>query len=147
MLSDPKSKQEIHRRYAEKFLEDIWSQGKLDVCDEILDDNFVFVLPADPFKLEGIENFKLLIQRNRTAFTNLTYFIKDHIGESNMAATTWKMSGLHVKKWFGVEGTNKFISINGVTIFTFKDGKITQVEVQNETLNLMQQLGVKMTPP
>ena len=56
-----------------RFLRDIWSEGKLEVADEILAPNFVMSVRALGVKLEGPVLFKQLVTRNRTAFQGLHY--------------------------------------------------------------------------
>lgn len=122
-----------------RFLVDVWSQGNLATADEILAPDFEFILSFE--QREGIEAFDALLLRNRTVYENLTYHVNDLVASEEKGAAYWTMSGKHVGFWNQIEGTNKEVSINGITFFTFANGKIATARVQNDVLGLLNQLG------
>ncbi len=129
-----------------RFLEEIWSQGNLQTAEEILDPNFLFILAFA--RIEGIESFKKLVVTNRGAFQNLTYTAapNDIVADESKGASYWTMTSKHVGTWRNVPGSNKDVSIQGITFYRFSpEGKITEARVQNDVLGLMRQIGgVKM---
>jgi steroid delta-isomerase-like uncharacterized protein len=126
-----------------RFLDDIWSKGKLDVSKEILTPDFVFLLGVPPYKVEGPENFNQLVTRNRTAFQGLTYTADKEgtVAEGDKVVAPWTMTAKHVGAWAGFSPSNKDVSIQGMTHFRFANGKIKTAQVQNEALSLVRQVG------
>jgi steroid delta-isomerase-like uncharacterized protein len=134
---------EENKNLGRRFLVDIWSQGKMEVADEILAPDFVMELGVDPFRVEGPEKFKSLVARNRSAFQNLTYTpIEDRIAaEGDNVFIAWTMTSKHVGSWAGYTPSNKDVRIQGISYFKCRDGKLTHCWVQNETLSLIRQVG------
>ena len=136
---------EDNRDAARRYLEDIWSKGDMAAVDDLCAPNFVFVLPVPPFKLEGPDTLKKLVNVNRTAFHGLTYAVEDIVTEGDRAVAYWTMSGVHEETWNNIEPTGKHVSIQGMTYFLFSGGQIVEARVQNDALGLLRQLGA--VPP
>ncbi|GAB2558172.1 hypothetical protein GCM10027085_56720 [Spirosoma aerophilum] len=59
------------------------------------------------------------------------------------------MSSKHVDTWRNVPGSNKDVSINGMTFFRFAEaGKLIDARVENDALSLMRQIdGIQVLYP
>lgn len=135
-----------NRRLVLRFMEDIWSRGDPQAINECLTDDFTFVLSFTTAR--GIPDFAVMVERNRLAFRNLTYRVDDTVAEETKAAAFWTMTATHVGTWREVEGTNREVSIRGMTVFYIRNGRIHEAYVENDVLGLMMQIGgVVMTPP
>lgn len=134
---------EENKALAYRFLDDIWSQGKLEVSNEILAPNFVFMLGVPPYKVDGPANFNQLVTRNRNAFQGLTYTADKEgtVAEGDKVVTPWKMTAKHVGTWAGYTASNKDVAIEGMTHYRIANGKIVSARVQNEALSLIRQCG------
>lgn len=138
---------EENKTLGRRFLRDIWSEGKLEVADEILAPDFVMYLSVDPFHVDGPEGLKKLVVRNRTAFQNLSYVPEDEniVAEGDRVIVPWSMTAKHVGFWAGAAPSNKEVAIHGMSFFRARDGKLTECRVQNESLSLSRQVG--LLPP
>lgn len=135
-----------NRRLVQRFMEDIWSRGDEQAINECLTSDFTFVLSFTT--VTGIPDFRAMVERNRAAFRNLNYRVDDTVAEETKAAVFWTMTSTHVGTWREVEGTNRDVSIRGMTVFYIRDGRIYEAYVENDVLGLMTQIGgVVMTPP
>lgn len=135
-----------NRRLVQRFMEDIWSRGDEQAINECLTSDFTFVLSFTTVR--GIPDFRAMVERNRAAFRNLNYRVDDTVAEETKAAVFWTMTSTHVGTWREVEGTNRDVSIRGMTVFYIRDGRIYEAYVENDVLGLMTQIGgVVMTPP
>jgi steroid delta-isomerase-like uncharacterized protein len=135
-----------NRRLVRRFMEDIWSRGDPQAINECLTDDFTFELSFTTVR--GIPDFTAMVERNRLAFRNLTYRVDDTVAEETKAAVFWTMTSTHVGTWREVEGTNRDVSIRGMTVFYIREGRIYEAYVENDVLGLMTQIGgVVMTPP
>jgi steroid delta-isomerase-like uncharacterized protein len=135
-MSDNKDKVESIRRWCDV----IWSQGDVQTMDELLDPNFSFVLAF--MHTDTLEAFKKLVAYNRTVFENLTYKCNDAVADGLKGACWWTMTSRHVGEWRHIPGSNKLVSIEGVTFFWFsEEGKFTKAIVENDVLGLMRQIG------
>jgi steroid delta-isomerase-like uncharacterized protein len=131
-----------------RLMTDVWSKGDTNATKEILSNDFLFLLGVPPYEVRGIPDFEALVQRNRTAFQNLTYEpdIDMIVAEGNMLVVPWRMHAKHVGMWAGYTASNKEVSIRGMTHMIVRDGKLAEARVQNEALSLVRQVG-GVAPP
>jgi len=132
-----------NKTLARRFLRDIWSEGKMNVADEILAPNFVMTLGVKPFRVDGPEGLKGLATRNRAAFQGLNYDLEDAkiVAEEDRVVVPWIMTAKHVGQWGDSAPSNKDVSIKGMSFFRVVDHKLTECQVQNEALSLLRQVG------
>jgi steroid delta-isomerase-like uncharacterized protein len=127
-----------------RFMSEIWSKGDMETLDELIDPHFAFILAFT--RTDDIEGFRRMVNYNRMVFEGLTYVPNDVVADDDKGACWWTMSSKHVGTWRNVPGSNKDVSIQGVTFFWFTpEGKFKQAIVQNDVMGLMRQInGIKM---
>ena len=74
---------EENKAIVRRWSEELWSQGKLDVADEIVAPDYVRHDPGDPFPARGPEDVKRLVSMLRGMLPDLTITIEDMIGEGD----------------------------------------------------------------
>ena len=126
------------------FFREIWSEGNMDVVDQILTPDVNFILSFA--HLKDRESFKKMVKVNRQVFENLNYYVDDEegdvIADAEKGAGCWRMTSKHVGTWRNIPGSNKYVEIKGISFFKFSpEGLITEVRVQNDVMGLMQQIG------
>ncbi len=127
-----------------RFMTEIWSKGDMNTIDEIIDPNFAFILAFA--RTDTIDGFKKMVNVNRNVFEHLTYVPNDIVADDGKAACWWTMSSKHIGTWRNVPGSNKDVTIDGVTFFWFSpQGKLVKAVVENDVMGLMRQInGIKM---
>ena len=71
------------------------------------------------------------------------YGVDDVAGGGEHVAVRWHAHGTHSEEMFGIPPTNRGIDIHGISFFRFDDtGKIVEDWVEENTLSVLQQLGV-----
>ncbi len=134
-----------NKTLARQFLRDLWSEGKLEIVDQILAPDFVAVLGVKPYKVEGPAAVKEWARRNREAFQGLKYEINDLVAEEDRVVAYWTMTAKHVGHWGDSAPSNKDVSIHGLSLFRVANGKLVECVIQNEALSLLRQIGT--VPP
>jgi steroid delta-isomerase-like uncharacterized protein len=128
-----------------QFYEAIWSRGDLIIAKELLSPDIQFILAFA--HIDGFEAFSTLVNKNRIVFENLIYTVTDGdiVAEEMKAAAYWTMTSKHIGTWRNVPGSNKNVSIEGMSFFRFNEkGQINEVRVQNDVMSLMTQIdGIK----
>lgn len=135
---------EENKAIGRRVFEEIWSQGKLELADELLDADFVG--HAGPDETRGLEGVKRFMSNFRSAFPDLQVTIEDQIAEGNKVVTRWTARGTHEGEFRGIASTGKQVVITGITIQRIAGGKIVEGWGNWEALGMMQQLGV-VPPP
>ena len=82
----------------------------------------------------------------RSAFPDFHVTIEDQIAEGDRVATRWTMRGTHEGEFRGISPTGKQITVTGIGIFRFSDGKVVESWDNFDQLGMMRQLGVIPSP-
>jgi steroid delta-isomerase-like uncharacterized protein len=126
---------------ARRLLDEGWSQGKLDVVDELVADSYVFRDPAVP-GIEGTEGLKQLITMYRTGYPDLKFTLEDQLADGDKVVNRWTCAGTHEGELMGIPATGKYTTTSGISISRFEGGKAVEEWVRWDTLGWLQQLGV-----
>lgn len=109
---------------------EVWSSGALDRLDEFIAVDVIHHDPYDPFGADGLAGMKKLIRKNRDLYPDLQISIEDQIAEGDKVATRWIAS---------MTQNGKRVTLRGVTIDRFDDGKIVEAWRCMDMLGLRQQ--------
>ena len=131
---------ETNSALAERFVAEVWNNGNLDLIDEMIAADFVRHLPNswDTEKIEGAADFKEYMGNVRTTYPDFHVEVHQRIAEGNMVASTWTVSGTN-------QELNKKISIVGMTMTRYADGKAAEEWVTWDTADQRDQLAAEET--
>jgi steroid delta-isomerase-like uncharacterized protein len=132
---------------ARGVFEELYNRGKLEFIDQNYDPTYK---GHDTLDGEfGREQLKKNVRAYRTAFPDLTMRIEDLVPSSNKVLVRWTGRGTHRGPFMGKAPTGKQSSVEGITVITFKNGKISEDWTQWDTLRLLQDLGLapRVEPP
>ncbi len=131
---------ETNAAMADRFTAEAWNDGNLDLIDEMIAEDFVRHLPNswDPPKIEGAAAFKEYMADTRTRFPDFHVESHQRIAEGDMVAASWTVSGTN-------QDLNKKISIMGMTITRFANGKAAEEWVTWDTADQRDQLAAEET--
>lgn len=132
---------EANKKASRRILEEIFGAGKYDVADELLQKNAIGHDPALPEPVRGPEGLKESARGYRGAFPDLMATVDQIIGEGDLVATRWTCRGTHKGELFGIAPTGRQVTVTGITIDKYVDGKLAESWTNWDTLGLMQQLG------
>jgi len=126
-----------------KFIDEVWSQGKLDLVEQLVAPECVTHDPAAPGgAIRGLDGIKQLVSMYRNAFPDTEFEINDLILEGNKVAARLTVSGTHKGALMGIPATGKRVSITGTSITHFRDGKQVESWASYDQLGMLRQLGV-----
>ncbi len=137
---------EENKAAARRFFTDAFSEGKLEVLDEVVAADATAHDPANPQYTGGAESSKGLVSMYRSAFPDLRFEIEDQIAEGDMVATRWTSSGTHDGDLPDIPATGRRSTVSGITIDRFEGGKAVESWTNWDTLGMLQQLGVIPAP-
>jgi steroid delta-isomerase-like uncharacterized protein len=128
---------------ARRFIEEVLNTGDWSHADEILADDVVMHHPSAPEPIRGRDAVQGFLGMFRTGMPDLTLGVDDVAGGGEHVAVRWHAHGTHSEEMFGIPPTNRGIDIHGISFFRFDDsGKIVEDWVEENTLSVLQQLGV-----
>jgi steroid delta-isomerase-like uncharacterized protein len=133
---------EANKNAVRRLFEEVWNKGNLPVADEVFAPNYTHHDASTPDVGRGPESEKKRATLYRTAFPDLRLTIEDIIAEGETVMARWSCRGTHKGDLSGIAPTGKQITISGISIARFANGKMVEGWINWDALGLMQQLGV-----
>lgn len=133
-----------NKRITRRFPDEVVTQGKVDVIDEICAPDIV---DHGPFgERHGLEQFKEDAAYLRAAFPDISVTVEDEVAEGDTVAYRVTVRGTHEGEFMGVEPTDRQFEIQNMVFFRVENGQIAERWVQPDMLGLMEQFGVVELP-
>src|SRR4051812_22252763 len=132
---------ESNKAVARRYWEELFSEGKLEVADEIVLDSWTIDNPGVPHGLRGPEALKQLVMMFRTGVPDLKFQIDDMRAEGDRVVVRYTASGTHLGPLFGIPATGRVATMTGLAIDRLENGKLAERWGNFDTLGLLQQLG------
>jgi steroid delta-isomerase-like uncharacterized protein len=111
---------------AKRFAIEPWSNGNLDVFDEVCSPDYRLNI-GDGASVQDLKN---AVENFRRAVPDLKIEIHKMIAEGDLVAYQWTMRGTHLGPLYDQPPTGKAITSSGITIVRFADGKIVEDEFE-----------------
>jgi steroid delta-isomerase-like uncharacterized protein len=131
---------DVNKQMVRKLIEEAQQDGKLEVVDELLSEDFVdhTPLPGLPPTREGVT---MLFAGMRQAFPDLRITIEEQIADEEKVATRKTFEGTHRAPFLGVPASGNPIRFEVIDILTIRGGKIREHRVVADQLTLLRQIG------
>lgn len=136
-MSAEQNKSIVHR-----WVEGGWNGGNLALVDELYTTDYMIHDPQTPDFPGGQTAFKQFVTNLRTGFPDIHVTIEDVIAEGDQVVWRWHITGTHDGNLMGIPPTGRPISITGIVISRFANGKWAEDYVNWDTLGMLQQIGV-----
>lgn len=130
----PAENNDIVRRFEHAF-----ADNDVATIDELADPDLVDHNPI-PGQAPGLEGFKDTIAMYVRTF-HPQVELHAVIGEGDLVATYWTVTGTHEDEFFGIPPTGKRVAVEGMNFYRLAGGKVTEVWTQFDGLGLLEQLG------
>jgi steroid delta-isomerase-like uncharacterized protein len=134
--------QEKNKQIARSFFEEVLDQGRFDLYAESHAKDFV----AHGENRDGtLDDDMAAAKEERRALPDMRVKVNEILAEHDLVAVYWNVSGTNTQAGMGFPATGKKIKIDGMTIFRFKTGKISEEWSVWDMLSVMRQAG--LLPP
>ena len=120
------------------------NRGDANYLDGYLAPNYVYHGPSGDLDADG---FKALHDAVLSAFPGLVIEIDDMLAAGDKVVTRWTLRGVHRGEFQGIAPTGKEVTVTGIIITRFKNGKAVEEWEEANLLGMMQQLGAMSPPP
>lgn len=130
-----------HSKLVCQFIEEVLNEGDIEATGKYFHDDVVEQVPL-PGQGPGLAGLKEVLRGLRTAFQDMHWSVEEQIAEGEKVMTRFVWTGTHQAEFFGVPATGRNVSVWGVVIDRFVDGKIKETRIIMDGLGLMAQLGV-----
>ena len=107
---------------------DMFQKRDLSTADEILATDFVSRNPQIPSELaHGPESAKKIASAVIDSVPDLRITHDDTISKNDKVIIRWTLTGTAKKELFGIPASNKPITLVGIDLFLFANGKIVEM--------------------
>jgi len=138
---------EQNKAIAKLYFDQILNEGKLAAVDQYFTEDFQFHITTLPLPVKGRDGEKGFVTTLRTAFPDLRFSVDHVVAEGDKVLARWKLTGTHTGEFLGIPASGNEVADVGNDIFHFRDGKIKEIWVNEDSLGLMRAMGVLPTPP
>jgi predicted ester cyclase len=143
-MSNAEEIKAVQRRLFAEF----FSQGKLEVADEIFAPDHLYHNPDTPEGIRGPQGMKqFVVGTFRGAFPDLQGTTEDQIAEGEKVVMRWTARrGTHQGELQSIAPTGKGVKVAGMVISRSAEGKLVESWEVYDTLSMMRQLGLVVIP-
>ena len=130
----------IHRYFRE-----IMTHGSEAAIEDLISPDFLFTIPTHG-PARGPEGEKEEVRMLHTAFPDLQFTAPDVIADEEWVCARWVAYGTHLGPFLGAPPSGRRFWLEGIGSYHIVDGQLVQNIVNEDSLNLLIQLGV-LPPP
>ncbi|RZS80119.1 steroid delta-isomerase-like uncharacterized protein [Motilibacter rhizosphaerae] len=131
------------RSLAQSYFDLLTNKQDLSRIDELFSPDIAFHDPAivGSGRADGLEEVRGFFTIFFRAFPDVHFSVDDILAEDDRAAVRFTWTGTHKATFLGHTVSERHVSVPGIDIFHVADGKITEVRVAFDRLELVEQLG------
>jgi steroid delta-isomerase-like uncharacterized protein len=135
---------EIRKAVARRVFEEIFSQGRFEVADEIYAKDFVIHGATRDI---GLKEDQEAARGWRSAFPDLKMKVDKTLVDGEFVTVLWSGEGTNTGEGNGLPATGKTLKGRGITIWRISGGKIREEWSEFDQMRIMRQLGLLPAPP
>lgn len=125
-----------------RLIDEMVNERDLAAADELIATDFVLRRPDGSELGRGPAGWKEFLRSQQSAFPDRHCTIDDILAEGDKVAVRWTQTATHRGDYLGIPATGKECTTTGISIYQIAEGNIEEIWVNQDTLGLMQQLGV-----
>jgi steroid delta-isomerase-like uncharacterized protein len=127
---------------ARRLLEEVVNTGDVHRLAELLAPDYVVCHT----EVIGIEGARQHIATFRHCYPDLQITVEGQVAEDDIVVTWFTMRGTHRGEWGGIKPTNKVLTLRGVNVQRFRDGRIVEQWGGANTLEALLEIGAIRLP-
>jgi predicted ester cyclase len=135
---------QANKALVRRYIEEILSANRMEKLDEMLGPDFTDSTPGALGSETGPNIIRAAQGRIRALFPTVQYQIDDLVAEGDKVVARYIVRAA-TKEEEGVPSQK--VEITGMTLFRIADGKIREVWIINDQMELYRQLGFTIQPP
>jgi steroid delta-isomerase-like uncharacterized protein len=131
---------------ARRFMDGILNSDDWSSADEVLTDDVVIHHPTAPEPIQGRDAVQGFFSQFHAGMSDLHLSVEDVAEGDDAVAVRWTARGTHDGELFGIPPTGTVLNIRGISFFRFEGDRIAEDWVEENTFDVLQQLGVVPVP-
>ncbi len=136
------SVQEQHKQVVYRFMEEVQNTRQYAVIPELCQPDQVLDHPELAEPVRGLKILEQKIGHMVRAFPDMCFDPVDTVAEGDQVAVRFKLTGTHRGPLGPVPPTGRAIVQSGMAVYDLRDGKIAEVRIREDLVQMLGQLGV-----
>ena len=137
---------EENKAIIQRYVEEAFNQGNLDVIDELVAPDYVNHGSIPGLPAQDREDLKRVERATRAALPDIRYQIDHIVADGDWVAHHWTATATHIGEFLGIPPTGRRFSAAGMVFTRIRDGKIAEQWRIVDVFGMLQQLGAAPTP-
>ncbi|MFZ0256496.1 MAG: ester cyclase [Gammaproteobacteria bacterium] len=133
---------EDNKRVVRRFYDEVMGEGRLEVLDEVMVEDFVDHGEALFDSPEGRETLRQGIAATHAILPGLHVTLHEVVAEGELVGVRGTMRCRHAGAFLSVPGTGHELSWEGIAVFRIAEGKIAERWFNSDSLSIVRQLGL-----
>jgi steroid delta-isomerase-like uncharacterized protein len=125
-----------------RLIDEVWNQRAFDVLDDLFAADALVHDSGVPLPTRGPMCAREGIGAACAAFPDIRINIDDLFAADDKVVLRWSSHGTHRGELQGIPPTNRPMTMTGIAIYRFAEGKIVEEWMNNDNLGVLRQLGV-----
>jgi predicted ester cyclase len=138
---------EENAKIVREFVEKVYNEGKLDLIEKYIAEDFVDSSPGAPPDAKGPAFVRKQAEGTFAIFPDLKFADEDVIAEGDRVVIRWSSTSTFSGRMDEIAGDGRPVRVEGISIMRMKDGKIAQSWDIVDRIGMLTQMGFTMTPP
>ena len=130
---------EINQAALGKFAEAV-NTGNFDLFEQVVAPNCVDHDPAAG-QVAGPSGYRTFFSGMRAAFPDMSVALETMVADEDSIAFAYTLTGTHKGLLMGIPPSGKKVTVRGLQISKFKDGKMVERWGSSDELTLLKQIG------
>ena len=135
---------ENNEAIARRIFEEIWQNHNYDLIDELVAEDYILHDPSMPEDTEwpsGREGYRLMAEMGPDMIDG-PLELEQFVPAGDHVVVRWTQTGTHVGEMGTIEPTNEKVTVTGIEIDRFEDGKLAETWQEVNMLPMLMQVGV-----
>jgi steroid delta-isomerase-like uncharacterized protein len=134
-----------NKQLMRRFFE-AWGKGDHETLSQLTGPNYVFYFPSNTQNPLSREDLLSTNKTLREAFPDIRWQMKDLVADGDMVVFRFIQRGTHEAMFQGVPATGTQAECSGIIMNRIRDGRVVEQREEYDSLGLMAQLGMTLTP-
>lgn len=135
---------QANKALVRRYVEEVLSANRMEKLDEMLGPDFTDSTPGALGSETGPDVIRAAQGRIRALFPTVQYQVEDLVAEGDKVVARYTVRAA-TKEEEGIPSQK--VEIMGMTLFRIADGRIREVWIINDQMELYRQLGFTIQPP
>jgi predicted ester cyclase len=129
-----------NEQISRRLTEGVFGERDFDLIDEHVAEDYVLHDPDMPDPVRGREGYREMAEGGASMIDG-SIEIDQAISMDDWVVSRWTQRGTHVGEMMGIEPTNEEVTVTGIDISRFEDGKLAETWHEVNILGMLMQIG------